>query len=720
MIPLSLRTKILLFVGLLVSLVWATSTYMQIQGVERNYLQALGWRSEVIVRDLLFDILKMQHNDQVSLQDSTAVSAELSPSCRKLYDVHKDEHITHIAVVNTDGVIIAHNDETSVSTSIPDTLRDQLPHQPQLPRLLDEVYHTLVPIVDPQDISLGVIDIGVHKRVLDRQIRQLLLDAASLFAILLVLALIAVWGYLQMILSTPIKSLVTAGERLSEGKPVNSIRIPQQDDEISSIARALNWISAYLRNVTDIALHVGAGNLDDDVRVRSRQDVLGNALHEMLNYLKHVALVASKIAEGDLTEHVHIRSEHDTFGKVIDAMRQGLQQLFSQISRCVTQIASTGETISSLVQEDIDLVQELHTSNEHMMTTMEHIHKNSNQDAQDLLQLSSIVQTTSDSVWLMISSVGLLASNATELSERSQHTIGSLKEAVTGLEHIVENTNTSKQVSEQTIAKVLDGQKKFEQVVSSMDTIQRTVMNAVEIITRLAQRSQDIEGILQVIRNITDQTSLLSLNASIIAAQAGSHGKGFAVVADEIRSLADGVGASTKDIAAIVQTLQQDTNLVVQTIHEGVDNVKQGIERTQETQEALKTIIHSAQQSSTVVGDIADALQELTTTNHTVVTAMEEIHELTNDFTMAAKEQETNTGQVDNALQSLTNFVSQFQESTNQRITRVNEMLDATQEVTRLIAQNLVSSQNIVTTTGELASQTDTLLQSVDRFKLEE
>ncbi|MCP4403056.1 MAG: hypothetical protein GY801_37840 [bacterium] len=83
--------------------------------------------------------------------------------------------------------------------------------------------------------------------------------------------------------------------------------------------------------------------------------------------------------------------------------------------------------------------------------------------------------------------------------------------------------------------------------------------------TRFEARSQEIDTVLEVIREITDQTSLLALNALIISAQAGVHGRGFAVVAEEIRNLAQGVGASTKSIASIVTTLQQETAEVAHT-----------------------------------------------------------------------------------------------------------------------------------------------------------
>ncbi len=77
-----------------------------------------------------------------------------------------------------------------------------------------------------------------------------------------------------------------------------------------------------------------------------------------------------------------------------------------------------------------------------------------------------------------------------------------------------------------------------------------------------------------MIQGIIEQTSLLALNASIIAAQAGSQERGFAVVADEIKNLADGVRSSTKDIGTIVTTLETETQQVVHNIYDGAEKVK--------------------------------------------------------------------------------------------------------------------------------------------------
>ena len=200
-----------------------------------------------------------------------------------------------------------------------------------------------------------------------------------------------------------------------------------------------------------------------------------------------------------------------------------------------------------------------------------------------------------------------------------------------------------------------------------MGAISSSFAQLKERVDRLAEKSQSIDEIVQVIKDVAEQTGLLALNASIIAAQAGEHGRAFSVVADQVSSLADRSHRSAREIAELILAVQGDTAAAVGAVEQGSAVVEHGVRRSRAADEVLNRIIDGTQHSSERVRQIADATERQTGDLKRVDQAVHEVREIVEGIDRSTHHQHASMGEIASSVERIRDLGNAVRLSTEEQ-----------------------------------------------------
>jgi twitching motility protein PilJ len=206
------------------------------------------------------------------------------------------------------------------------------------------------------------------------------------------------------------------------------------------------------------------------------------------------------------------------------------------------------------------------------------------------------------------------ARNLAKASEHQAREISAastaINEMAVSIDHVSSNAAESAAVADRAVQIANKGGEVVRATIGGMDNIRGQIQETSKRIKRLGESSQEIGDIVSLINDIADQTNILSLNAAIQASMAGDAGRGFAVVADEVQRLAERSSAATKQIAALVKTIQTDTNEAVISMEQTTTEVVSGAKRAQDAGVALEEIENVSTSLAELIQNISNAARQ--------------------------------------------------------------------------------------------------------------
>ena len=288
-------------------------------------------------------------------------------------------------------------------------------------------------------------------------------------------------------------------------------------------------------------------------------------------------------------------------------------------------------------------------------------------------QLRGVVSAINEAVDQVSKSAEETQQTSTALADASRQQAqeitgasAAINEMAVSIEQVSANASESSQVAEKSVEIAKKGGAVVRNTIRGMDTIREQIQETSKRIKRLGESSQEIGNIISLINDIADQTNILALNAAIQASAAGEAGRGFAVVADEVQRLAERSSNATKQIEALVKTIQTDTNEAVISMEDTTSEVVRGARLAQDAGVALEEIESVSTNLADLIQSISNAARQQAASAGHVSNTMTVIQEITTQTSEGTQETAKSIGQLALLSDELRRSVSGFKlDSTN-------------------------------------------------------
>ncbi len=475
-------------------------------------------------------------------------------------------------------------------------------------------------------------------------------------------------------------------------------------------------ITTTLTSLMESQKAMAEGDLSATVTVTAR-DELGIVARSTAMAIFGLRNLISKVEQA--------AKEMDAAADIISVKSQEVESGSSEQFEAVDSTSQSMDEMSTSVQNISESMQTLASSAEQSSASILEVQATVEEVGNSVENLSGAIGNSTSSIQEMSSSINEVADNVQYLTKRSGETMDSLREMERMIGKVTQGTQETAAISDILTDDAEQGSKAVEKTIIGIQNIQAAADSASKVITQLGKRAKEIGNILTVIEDVTEETNLLALNAAIIAAQAGDHGRGFTVVADEIKDLAERTAVSTKEIAELIESVQEDSENAILKMKDGTESISEGVRVSEEAGTAIQKIQDSVGRAMDQTRTIAQAASVQGEKSDQVMEFMDSVNALVTQIAQATQEQ-TKSGELlahtSSDMESIAQHVKRATQEQTLGSKQITQSIEHIAEITHYInssqSEQLTATEHVRTSIHQIKDVAEGNKNRVDEMQL--